>query len=218
MSTEIRILLVDDHALVRDGLSVRLQQEEDFAVVGLADDASAALSMMADRRPDIVLLDIDMPGLSCFEAARAICVQWPGARIIFLSAFLTDRYVEEALRVRARGYLIKSEPPAALIAAIRTVQTGGMCFSDEVRARLVVSDEGVALAEGAKTKASTLTGRETEILRYLARGLAKKEIAALTHVSIKTVETHTHHLMNKLDLHDRVALTRFAIREGLAEA
>ena len=218
MSTEIRILLVDDHALVRDGVSVRLQQEEDFAIVGLANDASEAISMMADRRPDVVLMDIDMPGLSCFEAARAIHAQWPGARIIFLSAFLNDRYVEEALRVRARGYLTKSEPPAALIAAIRTVQAGGMYFSDDGRARLVVSDEGVALAHEAKTKASTLTRRETEILRYLARGLAKKEIAALTHVSIKTVETHTHPLMNKLDLHDRVALTRFAIREGLAEA
>lgn len=217
MSVCTRILLVDDHALLRDSVAFRLQQEEDFQVVGVAGSAADAVAMVAECRPDIILMDIDMPGLSCFEAVGEIRILWPTARVVFLSAFFHDGYIEEVLRVEGRGYLTKNDSPDTLICAIRAVRSGEVYFSPDVRSRLVVDDQGVQLAASSRTRMGTLSRREMDILRYVAKGLAKKQIAAMTRVSVKTVESHVQHLMNKLDLHDRVALTRFAIREGIAE-
>jgi DNA-binding NarL/FixJ family response regulator len=214
----IRILIVDDHALVRDALSECLQKEPDLAVVGTAGTAEEALDRVRQCNPQIILMDIDMPGLICFDAAREITSLQPDVRIVFLSAFLNDWYIEQALRVRARGYLTKHEPPERIAAAIREVSAGGACFSPPVRSRIVVDSEGAKLGETAKSRTSTLTTREVEVLRYIARGLAKKQIASLLHISVKTVDKHSVNLMTKLDIHDRVELARFAIREGLAEA
>jgi DNA-binding NarL/FixJ family response regulator len=214
----IRILIVDDHALVRDSLSECLRKEPDIDVVGTAGTADEALDRLRQCDPQIILMDIDMPGLICFDAAREIASQRPDVRIVFLSAFLNDWYIEQALRVRARGYLTKHEPPDRIAAAIREVAAGGACFSPPVRSRIVVDSEGAKLGETAKSRTSTLTTREVEVLRYIARGLAKKQIASLMHISVKTVDKHSVNLMTKLDIHDRVELARFAIREGLAEA
>jgi len=218
VSKHVNILLVDDHALLREVVGHRLQQEPGFDVVGHAANADEAIDMAIVHSPDIILMDIDMPGLSCFEAARTIALRRPDARIIFLSAFFHDRYIDEALRAEAAGYLTKSAPPDTLLEAIRKVASGGVYFSDDVRSRLVVDAAGAKLTPSTKSRASTLTPRETEVLRYIARGLSKKEIAVVMHVSVKTVEAHSMHLMTKLDIHDRVDLVRFAIREGLAEA
>ncbi len=217
MTDEVRILLVDDHALVRSALAERLQREPGFVVVGTAGTAEAALRNARESKPHVVLTDIDMPGLNCFEAARTLIALQPDIRVIFLSAFLHDRYIAEALAVKAHGYLTKREPPEQVVAAIREVASGGAFFSDEVRSRIVVDASGARLRAGATSRVATLSRRELEVLRYIARGLGKKEIASITHLSVKTIEHHTTRLMNRLDIHDRVELTRFALREGLAE-
>lgn len=214
----LKILVVDDHALVREAVADQLSREEDFEVVGTASEAGDVLRMAPELKPDVVIMDIDMPGMICFDAAHRLTVHDEGPLIIFLSAFFHDHYIEQALRVKARGYVVKTDPPSTLIEAIREVAAGGSYFSEKVRARLVVGDGRVELAEEGRTAVSLLTQREVEVLRYIAQGLSKKEIAATMHLSTKTVENHSARLMAKLDIHDRVELARFAIREGLAEA
>ena len=218
MSEPIRIVLIDDHALVRDSLSQRLDAEPDLTVAGSAGTAEEGIELVVSAEPDVVLMDIDMPGMICFDAAERISRMRNAARVVFLSAFCHDRYIEQALRVKARGYLTKSEPVQTVIEAVRQVASGKMWFSQAVRSRLVAHGREVALARNAQTRTSTLSARETEVLRYLAKGLSKKEIAQTMHVSVKTVEGHAEKLMAKLDIHNRVELARFAIREGLADA
>ncbi len=218
MAIPIKILLVDDHALVRDSLSRLLDADDVINVIGAVSDASEALIIFNNLQPDIVLMDIDMPGLSSFEAANRMTSLIPETKFIFLSAFFHDRYIEQALKVQAKGYLTKSEPPANLINAIKQVADGKVYFSSDVRSRIVADSQGVRLANSNKrTRTDTLSNREIEVLRYLARGMQKKEIASIMHISVKTVEGHVEKVMNKLDIHDRVELARFAIREGLAE-
>jgi DNA-binding NarL/FixJ family response regulator len=217
MTDPIAVLLVDDHALVRESLRDRLESEPDLSVVGTASRAEDALEQLAELHPDVVLLDIDMPGTSCFEAARTIRTRLPQARVVFLSAFFHDRYIESALAAEATGYVTKDEPPDVVVNAIRSAASDVAYFSPKVQARLVVDTDGLHLAAGSASRTSLLTARELEVLRHLSLGLSKKEIASLLGVSVKTISRHAENLMGKLDIHDRVELARFAIREGLAE-
>lgn len=215
--SRISLLIADDHSLVREMLTSHLGREMDIEVVASVSNGNDALERSRELEPDIVLLDIDMPGMVSFEAAREILQCSPKTRVIFLSAFFHDRYIEEALSTGASGYLTKNEPPAKVIAAIRNVARGVSYFSPEVQSRLVVDVDGLRLKNSRPTRASLLTKREIETLRYIARGLAKKEVANLMGLSIRTIDSHVRNIMEKLDIHDRVELTRFAIREGLAE-
>ncbi|HQL54325.1 MAG: response regulator transcription factor [Phycisphaerae bacterium] len=218
MSVRTTVLVVDDQALVRETLALWLRTAPDLEIVGCAAHADEAVTLATEKQPRVVLMDVDMPGRQAFEAARVLRARCPDARILFVSGHTQDRYIEQALAVGAAGYVAKSEPAATLLGAIRTVATSGAYFSPVVRARLVFAPDGVQLAEQARTRATMLTERETEVLRHLARGLSKKEIAEVTHLSERTVNRHCANMMAKLDIHDRVALTRFAIREGLVEA
>ncbi len=218
MSRTVSILLVDDHAMMRRMLGNRLDEEPDMTVVACVGDADEAVAKAAQLEPDIVVMDIDMPGKTCFAAAEDILRRRPETRIVFLSAFFNDRYIEQAIAVQAWGFITKSETEEAVVKAVRDVSSGIAYFSAEVRARLVVDGNGAKLAHKGQSRASTLTNREMEVLRYLARGMSKKEIARTMHISPNTVTNHATHLMAKLDVHDRVELSRFAIREGLAEA
>lgn len=218
MSLPTTILLVDDQNLLRETLALRLSQEPDLSVVATARDADAAVREAQLHKPDVVLMDIDMPGRCCFDAARAIAEAGPGTAILFVSAFCHDRYIEEALAVGAAGYLTKSESPQTLIAAIHAARSGSAYYSPEVAARIVADGAGLRLSQPANARVSMLTPRELEILRYIARGMSRKEIARTRQVSEKTVVNHTTNLMNKLNIHDRVDLARYAIREGLATA
>jgi len=217
MSRPITVLLVDDHALVRNTLSAWLRQTGRFDVVGAAADADTAVTDAIRLQPDVVVMDIDMPGLLAFDAARVIRSRSPNSRILFLSAFFHDRYIEEALNVEASGYIGKGQPPERVAEAIATVASGGVSFAPEVQSRIVIDQTGLHLAGSGRTRTCTLTPRELEVLRYVARGMAKKDIAKTMHLSVKTVDNHCTSLMTKLDIHDRVDLARFAIREGLAE-
>lgn len=218
MSVRTTVLVVDDQALVRETLALWLRTAPDLEIVGCAAHADEAVTLATEKQPRVVLMDVDMPGRQAFEAARVLRARCPDARILFVSGHTQDRYIEQALAVGAAGYVAKSEPAATLLGAIRTVATSGAYFSPVVRARLVFAPDGVQLAEQARTRATMLTERETEVLRHLARGLSKKEIAEVTHLSERTVNRHCANMMAKLDIHDRVELARYAIREGLVEA
>ena len=218
MSESIRIVLADDHGLVREAMRKVLESEIDLSVVAVVGNADEALRKAIELEPDVVLMDIDMPGMYCFQAAKTIKKRCPKTRVIMLSAFFHDRYIEQAIGVEAAGYVTKSESPDSVVKAIRAAMNGLTYFSPEVQARVIADASGVRLANEGSTRVSSLTEREIEVLRYLARGMSAQEIAKTMYISVKTVDRHKANLMNKLDIHDRVELTRFAIREGLAEA
>lgn len=214
----IRVLVVDDHVLIRSMLVERLQHEPWILVVGAFHPSDIHVEQAVALVPDIVLIHLDIPGQMAFETAKRLMSNRPETRIIFLSDYTCDHYIEEAIRLGVAGYLTKTDSIDVLLSAIRTVAVGGTMFSEAVRRRLIITPEGPNLSSRIVTRSSLLTPREVEVVRYIARGLAKKEIASLMHVSVKTVDKHTCNIMDKLDIHDRVALARFAIREGLAEA
>ncbi len=214
--TNARILLVDDQEMMREALAQHLASQSGFEVVASVSNHELAIEAARESRPDIALLDIEVPGLDCFVAAREIEKQSPNTRIVFLSAFCRDHYIEQALEVNAAGYIVKGEEPGVLHRAIETVGAGGTYFSEEVENRLVLGDDGLKVAAPGSTRASSLTQREREILRYIAVGMSKKEVASLVDLSVRTIDAHVRNIMAKLDLHDRVELARFAIREGMA--
>lgn len=217
MIGDIKILIVDDHALVRAMLAERLKREQGFLIVGQTETADRAIEMTLAHDPTIILMDIDMPGMVSFEAVREIRRLRPKTRVIFLSAYTHDRYIEEALQVKAVGYVTKRETPDRLIKAIQEVSTGGSYYSEEVRARIVVDSSGTWLLSHGRTRSEELTPRELETLRYIARGMSKREIAEQMHISVKTVGHHTSRVMEVLRIHDRVELACYAFREGLAK-
>jgi len=212
----IRILLVDDHEIMREALAQYLGAQEAFEVVASVANHQLAIEEAKQLTPDVALLDIEVPGLDCFAAAAEIIECSPKTRIIFLSAFCRDHYIEQALEIGAAGYVVKGEEPSVLQDAIETAMRGGSYYSQEVEARLVVGNDGIQLAEKGSTRLASLTKRELEILRYIAVGMSKKEVASLVDLSVRTIDSHVRNIMTKLDLHDRVELARFAIREGLA--
>ena len=211
------VVLADDHALVRDMLCERLSREG-MEVVALASSGERAVELASSDPPDVVVLDIDMPGMSAFEAAREVQRVSPSTRVIFLSTFVHDCYVEQALEVGASGYLTKSDPPQAIVDAIRRVKKGGTSFSSAVLDRMVIDRDGARLANGNGSRLGLLTDREREVLSYIARGLSQRQVARLAGISVKTVQHHIMRVMDKLEIHDRVELARFAIREGVVEA
>lgn len=215
MSEAITVVLADDHTLLRDMLRMTLTAEG-MDVVADVGSGEAAEAICRSMRPDVAVLDIDMPGKCIFEVTRSVQQTSPETRVIFLSAFVHDQYIEDALAVEASGYLTKTEPPGVLVASIRKAVGGATSFSSEVINRMVIGESGARLA-GHHARIETLTEREREVLRYVAQGLQQKQIAARAGISIKTVQHHIMHLMDKLAIHDRVDLARFAIREGLVE-
>lgn len=218
MIPTITIVLADDHTLVRRSVAAQLSKAPGLSVVADVGTTDDAISAAIKYQPDVVVLDIDIPGVECFEAARMIHSRCPKTKILFLSAFTHDRYIQSALQVGSLGYLTKAEPPETVIKAIHTVAAGQCFFSAEIQDRIVIDRDGPVLGREATSRSATLTARELEVLRYIARGMSKKEIAKVMHLSVKTVENHTANVMKRLDIHDRVELTRFAIREGISEA
>lgn len=217
MTNPIRVMIVDDHALVRDMLCQSLSSEHDIDVVASAPQAAAAMELAETERPDVILMDIDMPGMSPFEASRRIKETLPSVRLVFLSAHVNDQYIDQALEIEASGYLSKEEPAGVVVDAVRRAARGATRFSKSVSERIVLGSDGPRLADYSSSRLNLLTPREREILGYLANGMAKKSIANLLDISPKTVEKHCDHIMDKLEIHDRVKLARYAIREGLTQ-
>lgn len=210
----VSVLLVDDHAVLRESLAHWLRGDDRVEVIADAGSADEAIPLALEHHPDVIVMDIDLPGRGCFDAVRAIRAELPEIAVLFLSAHTSDGYIEAALNVEALGYVTKNEKPHRVLEAILTVARGGIFFSPEVQARIMVESHGVRLAKQS-THVSMLSPREFEVLRYIAQGMSKKQIADVMGLSPKTVDNHASSLMNKLDLHDRVELARFAYREGL---
>lgn len=209
-----KVLLVDDHVIVRDSLARRLEDEPDLEVPHTAGDADEGLALAEANGFDVIVMDINMPGMSCFEAAKRLQTTHADLPLVFLSAYWNDAFIEQAQGVGAVGLLSKSDEPDLLISAIRTVVDGGVFLSDEVRGRFE-SDEQDNPDE-SKTKLSTLTPREVDVLRWVGMGQSRKQMAAQLGISENTVAVHTNRIMRKLDIHDRVGLARFAIKIGLS--
>lgn len=211
----VRVLVVDDHAVVREGLRHVLTAAEGFAVVGEAADAATALDLAEASRPDVVLLDLTMPGMSGLDAAAELRRRAPGARIVVLSMHEQDEYVLAAVRGGASGYVLKDAGPAELRAAIRTVQAGGEYFSPAVARRLTAAVRGEVTAESPRERLARLTPREREVLALVAGGNTNRAIAGRLGISPRTVESHRESLMKKLSLRTVADLTRFALQAGL---
>ncbi len=214
----ITVLLVDDHALVREGLRMVLEVEKDIRVVAEARNGREAVEMVKKLKPDVVVMDIAMPLLNGFEATRQVIKLLPETKILILSAYSDDEYVNQMVEIGAAGYLIKQNSAQALSKAIRAVKKGGIFFCADIEKRLEKKNKKSMGRDGVlKSKNVRLSSRESEVLQLIAEGKANKEMASELEISIKTVEKHRQHLMEKLDIHDTAGLTRYAISSGVIE-
>jgi two-component system, NarL family, response regulator NreC len=206
-----RVLLADDHALIRQGLKALLETQG-FQVVGEASDGQESLHLAEKTRPDVAILDISMPVLNGVDAARQLKKISPNVKIVLLTQHDEDQYVTEALRVGAKGYVLKSQAANDLVQAIREVCRGSVYLSPSI-SRTVVD------AYVSKTYVSTdpLSGRERQVLQLVGEGKSTKDVAMTLGISVKTAESHRARLMKKLDIHETASLVRYAIRRGLIQ-
>jgi DNA-binding NarL/FixJ family response regulator len=211
----IRVILVDDHALVRAGMRALLANMAGVEVVAEAVDGHAALEAIRTHAPDLVLMDISMPNLNGLEATAQATREFPDTRIIVLSAHSSEEYVGQALRAGASGYLLKDAPTVELELAIKSVAKGETYLSPAVSKHVISSY--VRRVGGEAGSLELLTPRQRETLQLVAEGKSTKEIARILHVSVKTIETHRAQLMDRLDIHDVAGLVRYAIRIGLVK-
>ena len=211
MTAKIRLLLVDDQRLMRDGLRILLELEEDMQVAAEAGDGAAGLAAYAEHQPDVVLMDIRMPGMDGVEATRQLRQQWPDARVIILTTFDDNEYVFEGLRAGALGYLLKDVSGEELEAAIRTVAAGGALIEPSVARKVVAEFARLAAPTSATTEKliEPLSERELEILQLVAQGLSNKEIAARLYLAEGTVKNYVTSILQKIGCRDR---TQAAIR------
>ncbi len=204
----IRLLLVDDHPLVRDGLKLRFASEADIQVVGEAGDAPQALQALADCAPTLVLMDIGMKDVNGIELTRQMIARVPALHVLMLSMYDNVEYAQRALQAGARGYVLKDSPAAEILVAVRSVAAGGNYFSSSLSPRLL----------GAPAARNVLSAREWDILRCLAQGLASKQIARELDLSVRTVESHRQNIRRKLDLETQADLIRYALENTSAAA
>ena len=211
----ITVLLADDQALVRAGFRLILDSEADITVVGEADDGEHAVALTHQLRPDVVLMDIQMPRMDGLEATRRL-TQEPGAsRIVILTTFERDDYVFQALRAGASGFLLKNAPPEELVHAVHTIAAGNALLAPSVTRRVIADYTKRPPRPENTAVLDRLTGRESEVLRLVATGMSNAEIAAALFLGEGTIKTHVSHLLAKLDLRDRVQAVVFAYENGL---
>jgi DNA-binding NarL/FixJ family response regulator len=210
----VRVLLADDHQLFRDGLRSLLQRSAGFTVVGEAADGLETLQLAGTLHPDVVLLDISMPGLNGVETTRRLAAEVPKTRVVILSMHADRRFVAETLRAGAYGYLLKDSAFPDVVRAIQAALQGHVFLSPAIT-DVVAQDFAGRTQPAADSAFQRLSPREREVLQLLAEGRATKEIAAKLSVSGKTVETHRRQIMEKLGMHSVAELTKYAIREGL---
>lgn len=223
MAKRTRILIADDHDVVRSGLRVLLTSFPEFTVVGEAADGEEAVRLAAERKPDVILMDISMPHLDGIEATTRIIEDQPDARVVILSVHEDEEYVKRILKAGARGYVLKNARRKEIAQAIRSALSGERFFSPGI-SRLIVDGyiKNSAAPPSSPQQPDTrgdqrLTRRETEILGYIAKGLTNKQIAERLYLSFRTVNTHRTNIMQKLDIHDTAGLVRHAISLGLVQ-
>jgi len=211
----IRIVLADDHTILRNGLRAVLERHPEFAVVGEASNGREAVEVVAKERPDVVLLDIAMPMLNGIEAARRIAAEYPKTAVMILSMHSDEAYILKALRVGARAYLLKDSAETDLVHAIRAVSSGKAFFSPAVSKVLADDYLRQVQQQGIEDRYELLTGRERELLQLIAELKSTKDIAALLGVSPHTIDTHRANLMQKLNVHSIPELILYAVRKGV---
>jgi DNA-binding NarL/FixJ family response regulator len=214
----IKVLLAEDHTIVREGLRLLLALEKDMEIICEAENGRRAVELAIKEQPDVVLMDIAMPLLNGLEAARQILQNKPSSRILLLSAHDDDGYVEHALALGISGFVVKQTSATNLANAVRIVANGKPYFSPTILKRLSQFEKSVDGSTMSKGKSFKLTTRETEVLQLIAEGLANKQTASELGISIKTVEKHRQALMDKLQVHDTAGLTRYAIASGVIES
>lgn len=210
----IRALLADDHEMVLDGLISLLGKESGIEVVGTAANGRAAVERARDLRPDLVLMDLSMPGLNGMEATRQILAARPEIKVICLSMHAERRFVSAALDAGASGYVLKERAMQEVIKGIRAVMAGGI-YLDTTIAGEVLEGYRASLAGHSPQAGAALSGREVEVLQLMAEGHGTREIGELLHISMKTVSSHREHIMDKLGIRSIAGLTKYAIRQGL---
>lgn len=213
-SNSIRVLVVDDHAVVRTGLRRILDAEKDIETVGEAQNAERALFEALELKPDVVLLDVIMPGKSGIEAMPGLLNALPETKVLVLSMQDDPRYVREAFEAGASGYVLKEAADTEVVDAVRAVAGGERYVHPALGARLIAAES----EERKRAASDPLSEREREVLRLLALGHTNQEIAAQLYISVRTAETHRAHIMRKLELSTRAELVRYAIAAGLLEA
>lgn len=211
----IRILLADDHTIVRKGLRMLLESHEGFRVVAEAADGREAVALAEQHRPDIVVMDLAMPVLNGIEAARQICSSDSPSAIVFLSMHSDEGYVLKALKSGAKGYLLKDSAEHDLINAVQTVSDGKAFFSPAISKMLVEDYVRQMRQQKVEDSYDLLTTREREVLQLLAEGRSNKEVATFLDLSLHTVDTHRGHIMQKLNLHSGAEMILYAIRKGV---
>lgn len=210
----IKIVLADDHKIMREGLKALLEKQQDIQVVAEAENGLDAVRLAQKLKPDLVIMDIGMPGLNGIEATRQIIADAPGVRVVALSMHSDRRFVMEMLKVGASGYLLKDSASEELTSAIRTVAAHQPYLSPKIT-DVVIKDYLSTVSKSESTVFTVLTAREREVLQLLAEGKTTKQIASALHVSVKTIETHRQQMMEKLNMRSIAELTKYAIREGL---
>jgi two-component system, NarL family, response regulator NreC len=210
----IRIILADDHKIMREGLRALLEKQQDFEVAAEAENGLEAVQLAKKLRPHVIIMDIGMPGLNGIEATRQIVADVPSVKVIALSMHSDKRFVIEMLKAGVSGYLLKDSASEELASAIRTVLADKPYLSPKIT-DVVLKDYLGTLSKTEPSAFTLLTPREREVLQLIAEGRTTKEIAAALFVSVKTIDTHRQQLMEKLDLRSVAELTKYAIREGL---
>jgi two-component system, NarL family, response regulator NreC len=212
---KIKVLLADDHTLFRQGISGLLSRDSDIEIICEVSNGGDALDKCIELRPDLLLIDISMPGLSSFEATRQLKKARPGTKVVFLSMYDDEDYLHDAVESGASGYILKDTAAPELMTAIREVMRGGTYLSPRLMARLVDDFRGRVKSPTRVSRFGTLTSREREVLKLLAEGKSVKDIAANLDLSTKTVEAHKFNLMRKLDIHNKAQLVHYAIQKKL---
>jgi DNA-binding NarL/FixJ family response regulator len=220
---KITVIIADDHTLLREGMRLLLEKETDIQVVGEAADGQQSVREAKRLKPDVVVQDLAMPLLNGFGAARQIVKEAPATKVLILSAYNDDQYIDHAIEAGAAGYLMKETVGDDLVRGIREVAHGNAFFSPAVAKRLLRQRQANSNSNSIQetpvaTKATVLTGRQTEILQLIAEGYANKQIAGMLSLSIKTVEKHRQDLMNTLNIHNIASLTRYAVSSGVVES
>ena len=215
--TNIRILLADDHAVVRSGLRMLLEAQPDFEIVGEAETGTEAVAMVDELHPDAVLMDIQMPDLNGIEATKIIKEKSPETAVLALTMHEDDHYFFEMLHAGASGYVLKRAAPDEVVQAIRTVCRGEVFLHPTMAKRLVTDYINRADKNESEKAYSNLTPREQEVLTLIAEGYSNAEIANDLYISIKTVDRHRENIMRKLNMHSRIDLVKYAIRTGLID-
>ena len=214
---KIRVLLIDDHQMVREGLCVLLQNEPDIEIAGQASDGREGIAMISKVRPGVVVMDLKMPGLNGLEAAVRIQHDYPHVHVVVLSMYSTQEHVYQALHAGASGFVAKEEAWEELATAIRAVCADSVYLSPTIRREDIQEYIRRAQADQGSDSYQTLTPREREVLQLIAEEHNTREIGTLLNISPKTVESHRSHLMHKLDIHTTAGLTRYAISRGVVD-